>query len=493
MKKTTAVSRSSGSMQRLAATSPPPMGVAPARDAPAQRRVLAPLGGAVILLFFLAAPLGSRSPWPLRTPIVLGGGQQDGPGEGAQLVNVQIVFRHGARTPLTEKEYAGAFNWTCLEKYDGPSLVIRDAAGGAAPPPLADAVMPPLRGGCPQGTLTQTGYRMAADLGAALRRRYVSELRLLPPRYEGGGLLYAHSTNYRRTRATLQGVLSGLYPGPGAPSSFDVAATREAAAFSYYSKGSCPPLQQVVTELARKADERELAAPQADADRARAALGLPAAQLPPPLDWSDVRDVLAAVAAERPAARPARLDAGTEALIMRKAIEADSASVAPSPGNCLATEAACADVLRLSIGPLLWRVLHNMGRAAGAATSAAGAGGAGPRMFLFSAHDSTLHALLSALGHPPRTWAPFASHLAFELWRGAGGRAWARVLFSGEPLPMRGPRRRLQGGGGGAEGGGEGGAAWVEVSELQRRLKHVTASDEEKAAACWPGGLPAAR
>lgn len=43
--------------------------------------------------------------------------------------------------------------------------------------------MPKLPGGCRMGQLTQTGYHMALDLGAWLRRRYTAEIEFLSPEY----------------------------------------------------------------------------------------------------------------------------------------------------------------------------------------------------------------------------------------------------------------------------------------------------------------------
>lgn len=206
----------------------------------------------------------------------------------------------------------------------------------------------------------------------------------------------------------------------------------------------------------------------------------------------------------------------------------DTAISAPGRGNCLATLATCRAVIRLSIGPLLWRLLNNMeagvaaaagggtagasdkaaavaagGGTAGAsdkaaaaagqapATGAAGGGAAGaPRVFLYSGHDSTLHALMVALGYPPEEWVPFASDLALELWRGANGRAWVRALLSGAPLALRAralPRRRQE-----LRGGGPSGAArrapdgWIQLPKLRHRLGRYAVSDEEKDRLCWP-------
>jgi hypothetical protein len=73
-----------------------------------------------------------------------------------------------------------------------------------------------------------------------------------------------------------------------------------------------------------------------------------------------------------------------------------------------------------------------------------------PRLMLFSAHDTTILPLLSALGQHQNTWPGFTSNLAIELW-GHKGKYFVRVLQDGEPLklPLIDPSQ-LQGEGGGS-------------------------------------------
>jgi hypothetical protein len=51
----------------------------------------------------------------------------------------------------------------------------------------------------------------AVALGTWLRHRYAGTAALLPGEYSAENVI-AHSTNYRRTRGTMHGVLLGLYP-----------------------------------------------------------------------------------------------------------------------------------------------------------------------------------------------------------------------------------------------------------------------------------------
>lgn len=60
----------------------------------------------------------------------------------------------------------------------------------------------------------------------------------------------------------------------------------------------------------------------------RGALNLTEAQLPAPVDWHHLRDVMAAVVAERPGARPAGLDDATSGVISARV---RVALVAPEP------------------------------------------------------------------------------------------------------------------------------------------------------------------
>ena len=264
-----------------------------------------------------------------------------------------------------------------------------------------------------------------------------------------------------------------------------------------------------------------------------------------PFQWGALRDALSCLLAEAPEQRPAGLDGGVWALIQKRvsgqrragacvlilapllhrmrgvrvrssppslpstnqrtqATAWETAVYAPSERhNCAVAAARCRDLVRWSVGPLLWRVLADFEAAAaeaaadgGGAAAASGrrvlaASGGGARQLqqqgeqqqkkkkqqrkpsrrpparlaLYSAHDSTLHSVLAALGRRTRAWAPFTATVAFELWRapagaagsdsgggggGGGGRDWVRILFNGRPLELDGG----DGDGDAAEGAG---------------------------------------
>jgi hypothetical protein len=99
------------------------------------------------------------------------------PVPGAQLKLVQVVFRHGARTPTeaTPPYYSELAAFTgCAFDYPGARLRLQDEETGGPPPPRADARADasPGDGSCRLGWLTPAGFRMSKELGRNLFRKY---------------------------------------------------------------------------------------------------------------------------------------------------------------------------------------------------------------------------------------------------------------------------------------------------------------------------------
>ena len=100
----------------------------------------------------------------------------------------------------------------------------------------------------------------------------------------------------------------------------------------------------------------------------------------------------------------------------------------------------CRDVIKMSVGPLLWRLSSNMDRAAAAAVAAAaggqpqqasaggsssgsGGGGVDPRFYVYSGHDSTVTPLLAALGKREARW------VGRQVGVGSGFKGWPMREF----------------------------------------------------------------
>lgn len=383
----------------------------------------------------------------------------------AKLRLVQVVFRHGARTPLTSKRelWKGVAWDVCGRAYPAMPVRLYSTSGEADPPCPGNIkqLATVYEGGCHKGELTLVGQGQALGLGRWLRARYVEKYGLLPPRLQDG-VLAARTTNYSRTVATLAGVLTGLYPhdaaaragareeaeaaaaaagrGEGrAQEGLPPAAAAAAAAYAYASLAAmavttsqdldeilfadtkaCPHLGSFL-RLARDAS-REAVVSDPDYAWARGQLaqlmGIDAAMVEAERwIWCDVHDVLTSLTAHgKPlpagvAEQPRLLQA-----IDRLATKELAAYVAPSVKDQHGRA-----VLRLSMGRLLHMLLANMREAAAAASEQQGQqqgaqGQPPPLLRLYSGHDSTIMPLLAALGMDVESWPPYVSNLTFELW-----------------------------------------------------------------------------
>ena len=52
-----------------------------------------------------------------------------------------------------------------------------------------------------------------------------------------------------------------------------------------------------------------------------------------------------------------------------------------------------------------------------------------PKMYLYSSHDSTLAAILLALGCYDAEWPPYAADLAFELYEDVDGKHYVKLRY----------------------------------------------------------------
>ncbi|KAG9348785.1 hypothetical protein JZ751_029102 [Albula glossodonta] len=121
-----------------------------------------------------------------------------------ELKLVQVLFRHGARTPLKSIPDVLEAQWVpnLLEApaHTQVNYVVTDLRGGPRPPaPVEDSYRAnTLTGGTYPGQLTTLGMQQLYDLGERLRKRYIEDTQFLMPEFNPAEV-YVRSTNIVRT------------------------------------------------------------------------------------------------------------------------------------------------------------------------------------------------------------------------------------------------------------------------------------------------------
>eukprot|EP01126_Amoeba_proteus_P063043 TRINITY_DN8647_c0_g1_i8.p1 TRINITY_DN8647_c0_g1~~TRINITY_DN8647_c0_g1_i8.p1 ORF type:complete len:261 (+),score=30.19 TRINITY_DN8647_c0_g1_i8:56-838(+) len=134
-----------------------------------------------------------------------------------ELVQLQVVTRHGARTPLSESmpDRYKRWNWVCRENND-PDLWIEQSGiktrFNEYKSRFENLNGPPIFGGsCGKSQLTVAGESQLEEFGKFLRARYIDNLKVLDDKYDPKKI-YLRSTDTSRTIWSTRQLVQGLYP-----------------------------------------------------------------------------------------------------------------------------------------------------------------------------------------------------------------------------------------------------------------------------------------
>lgn len=195
--------------------------------------------------------------------------------------------------------------------------------------------------------------------------------------------------------------------------------------------GACPRLGELAKAMRGRMKEQRRTDPYfIDLERrVKAALG--ETHVKEHTDFIGVYDAARAMEAHG-MGLPGALSQAEFAEVEKVATQAMSLFIAPSAEQ---SPAHGEEMAKLSAGLLLRDIVASMERSMDP--------GPGPRLRLYSGHDTTLIPLLATLGHTGMTqWPPYASNVSFELGAAkAGGQHHVRVWYNGEAVDVDGTGR----------------------------------------------------
>lgn len=345
---------------------------------------------------FGSVALGSLF-WSQKTPDATIDGQAKTNDSQFDIKLVQVLFRHGARTPLKSIPDVLEAQWVPNLLKAPPhthiDYVITDLHGGPRPPaPVEDSYRAStLSGGTYPGQLTTLGMQQLYDLGKRLRKRYVQEVSFLAPTFNPAEV-YIRSTNILRTIESAKCLVAGLFQQKQSESVSILTAEAEHEIL-YPNYHGCRLLKQLSGH--RWAESATLPDIADDLRNVQNALGIPSHQR---VDFILIRDDMVAREAHGLAC-PSELENWKE-VVEQRAVDMIYHVYEPSKK----------ENLQLCVGPLLHTVVANMEEKME---------GTGPeakrKLFLYSVHDTTLMPCLMALGIFDMKWPPYAADITIEL------------------------------------------------------------------------------
>jgi acid phosphatase len=363
---------------------------------------------------------------------------------GLKLHLVQILLRHGERTPVSARfRNAGL---TPFWPYCGAVAHLRSAVlgepgkGGRAAfgtfewkrrletfgeqdePVLAVGAKGELDAICDFGSLTDTGRLTTLELGTRLRRLYVDRLGFLPPSISNTDFLYLRSTPVPRALESLQQTFSGLYP----PSTRDsglppptILTRAHADETLFPNDGNCRRFAALSRAFAQRTADRWNATEEMEYLNQLYGKWMPSNFPRVAVDGhprlSGIQDTVNATLAHGP---ETRLPKEFYDLKGRKIMEKISVE------EWYAGYRESREYRTLGIGGLLGDIVARMVGSA-ERTSADGRyellqnqdrNATRIRFGLSGCHDTTLAAILASLGALGEQWPPFTSHIAIELF-----------------------------------------------------------------------------
>ncbi|KAF9205247.1 hypothetical protein BGZ59_000566 [Podila verticillata] len=367
------------------------------------------------------------------------------PLEGATLQKVQIMMRHGDRTPSSMLDGDDTVYNICGNPQE--AFYPAGSAYGASPLPLKANIIVSNSNmfasgkywpssNCEIGQLTNRGAVQARQVGADLRSIYVDLLRFLPETLPANpdDFIYLRNTNVLRTKHTAMNFADGLYPA------------------GFRTSGASATLNQYPESI-----ENLVMNPTACP---KAAIAFAAFLVTPKYLQSVIQNASAnkrvnEILGVSDNIKYALLPTG-DAIMPRYCNNLPLGCSKTDPTNCLTAQDAIDAIARsmfmlsgpfrygpmaetmkrLAAGPFLRELADNLRTTIRQSGSSTGSASKVYRPFeVFSAHDASLDMVLSVIADPNTPWPAYASTVILETWQQASGQYVVRALYEGKVVP----------------------------------------------------------
>ncbi|XP_035303956.1 lysophosphatidic acid phosphatase type 6 isoform X1 [Cricetulus griseus] len=338
-----------------------------------------------------------------------------------ELKMVQVVFRHGARSPLKPLPVEEQVEWN-PELLEIPpqtqfEYTVTNLAGGPKPhsPYDSEYHKVTLKGGMFAGQLTKVGMQQMFALGERLRKNYMEDIPFLSPVFNPQEVL-VRSTNIFRNLESTRCLLAGLFQHQ--KGSVTIQTDEAISEILYPNYHNC----WVLREKTRGRKKTAILQPgiAEDLEKVKASVGIDSN------DKVDFFVLLDNVAAEQ-----------VHSLLRCPALKRFAKVIEQR-----AVETALyvlhqedRESIQMAVGPFLYMLKGNLLKAVDPRTPPSKT----RKLYLYATHDVTLMPILMALGIFDHKWPPFAVDLTMELYQHQESKEWfVQLYYHGEEQVPRG-------------------------------------------------------